>query len=199
MEREVRFYKGSEIDTKVIQRIKQIALKGYGKLIYERGFAMIDDVSQLSSKHDVDTEDEIVVLGEDWFLCYQIADDMVAFLDWASTDFNGSKFEQTIEMMKTFRIIFLQNTKKRFTAHMRHNTSWQFYYTLLKKGFVNEVENYLYVDTSLINSDNFPHLIEELLDKNEALKHPEYWQYCFHDITFTITDEFVKKYTSKVR
>ena len=120
--RSIEIYKGKEITNEKIAKLKQIAVQRYAKSIYDSSYFSVDNVDQLAYIHDINVDDESLVLGEDWFLCYTMSYDTFMFLEWVALDNNFSKFIQSIEMMNVIKRILCEYRNKRFTASMRHDT-----------------------------------------------------------------------------
>lgn len=196
--RTVEIYIGKEIDKEKITRIKQIAASRYASPIYKSYFSNINDLDDL---HDIDINDEILILGKDWFLCCTVSRNTVAILEWIAIDDKKTKIIQSIEMMKVFKELMLQYKDKLFTAHMRHNTSYQFYLRMLEKGYFNECLHIIEIDACYgFEIERLKYLeydynrSEDFLNIPEFKEHPEYLTYVLHCLAFCVTDEFVNKY-----
>ena len=198
--RSVNVYKGEEIDWKKISKIKEIASKRLAKDIYYTGFSDIEDIDYLAYLHDIDVEDEILVLGNDWFLCYTITDNTVTFIEWVAEYNKDSKFAQSIEMMNTLKKIIMDNKDKEFIADMRHDSSYQFYLKMLEKNYFKEDTHSLDIDIcngfapiAVINMKDNNSLIKKFLKSRKVRKHPEYLKYIIHCLTFSVTDKFIEQ------
>lgn len=206
--RKIEIYNGKEIDKEKINKIKQIAADSYAIPIYESSYHNINNIDQLAILHDVYVEDEILILGEDWFLCYYVSENEVAFLEWVAISNVSSKFVQSIEMMNVFNSILFKHKNKRFIAEMRHDTSYQIYSKMLQRGYFEEENHTLDIyncdglepiaikilEYSCKNLEYDDSHIKEFLKSTETLKHPEYLNYILHCISFQVTDAFSKRY-----
>lgn len=200
--RNIEIYKGKEINEEKITKIKQIAANNYDIPIYLVSYHYIANIEQLAFLHGIDANDEILILGEDWFLCYAVSDKGVEFLEWVANDDTSSKFVQSIEMMNTFNSILFNNRNKIFIADMRHDTSYQFYSKMMSKGYFEELIHILDIyDCDGFEPETIKNLecndssIREFLNGDEVLNHPEYLHYILHSIYFQVTDTFSKRYS----
>lgn len=197
MEREVNVYKGKEIDNDKIALIKKIAATRYAAPIYDSRYWSLEDVRNLAFIHDIDVQDEILVLGNDWFLCYCIKDNIVEFLEWIAIDDDSNKLKQTGEMLHFLKNLLLENEDKRFFADMRHDTSYQFYLLMKEKGYINEVFHDVSIDycggfapEELKYLDN----IESYLESPASEMQSEYLKYICHYSEFLVTEKFTTFY-----
>lgn len=191
----IRVYKGSEIGILQIMELKYIAANKYDEPIYENYFSHMDDVYSLASMHDTYVDDEILVLGSGWFLCYSIIEDTVSFLEWVSLDNPHLKLKQTAEMLEFFKRIFIENEDKLFVASMRHNTSYKIYSYLKNKGYFSERDHEVFVDCASsigLDLDDCEAVINTFL-VNENLLFDDLLEYILHGVEFSVTDKLVKK------
>lgn len=198
--RKIEILKGKEIDEKKIAKVKRIASLRYDASVYDSSYWSLENVNNLAELHSVKIDDEILVLGEDWFLCYTVTDNTVEFLEWVALNNVEDKFIQTIEMMRVLKKIFLHYADKNFTTSMRHNGSYPFYINMLKRGYFNELshsydidicngfapERLKYLEDEYLGLSNF-------LNSKEAINHPEYLTFILHNIEFTVTDTFIEQ------
>lgn len=205
--RSVKVYKGKEIDNEKIAKIKEIAKARYTKEIYETTFWSIENIENLAYYlHNISVDDEILVLGEDWFLCFTISDNIVEFLEWVAIDTKSNKLAQSIEMMNVLKRILFDCRNKEFHADMRHDTSYQFYFKMLQRGYFKET--FCTVDIDYCNGYvpeqirniyyNYPG-IETFLNSDEARNNPENLKYILHCLTFYVTNKFVEKCSKLTR
>lgn len=194
------FY-GRDIDEEKIGLIKKITAERYDKSIFDSSYWSLFDIDSLSHILDVNVDDIILTLGEDWFLLYSTSDSYVTILEWVASNNLDCKFVQIIEMLNTFKGIFLKFKDMKFSAYMRHDSSFPFYSKMLQQGFFEETfhsigfdncsgyapERLKYLDEEYSGFDDF-------LVSDEAVEHPEYLKYILHDLQFLVTDKFVKKY-----
>lgn len=198
--RNIQLYKGTEIDDDKISKLRQITKERYSQPIYDSTYWSIDNVEQLAFIYDINVEDIILVLGEDWFLCYTVSEDIVTILEWVALDIKDFKFIQTIEMMNVFRRVLLKYKDKQFNAGMRYDTSYQFYSKMLQKGYFKECSHTFSVDycngfaPEIVRNiyENYP-CVGDFIDSNDAKNNPEYLTYVLHCLTFYVTDEFANK------
>lgn len=124
--RKVNIFRGKEINDDIILRIKEIARIRYAEPVYNSSFWSLESIDNLAELHSINIEEEILILGEDWFLCYRVFENTVEFLEWVALNEPGAKFIQSIEMMKSLQQVFIQHNSKKFTTAMRHNGSYPF-------------------------------------------------------------------------
>lgn len=105
-------------------------------------------------------------------------------------------------MIKIFKNIFLENRKKKFVTSMRHNGSYPFYVNMLKRGYFQEISHSYSIDVcNGFAPDCLKYLEDDYqdiytyLNSTEAENHPEYSTFILHDMVFTISDTFVKRYS----
>ncbi len=202
--RKVEILKGKEITKEKVARIRKIAKKRYDTPIYESTFWDVTTLESLSEVHGINPDDEILILGSDWFLCYWFSKDTVEFLEWVALNIPSTKVKQTIEMMKELKNILLEHSDKKFIASMRHNGSYPFYLSMLKKGYFNE--EYHSIDFDICGGDAPEELedidrnyltLEDFLKSEEASAHPELLTYIMHDLVFNVSDSFVEHYKKR--
>ena len=202
--RNINTYKGKEIDTAIINRIKEITASRCSKPIYDSGFGNIENVEQLAYIHEINVEEEILVLGEDWFLCYTVEEDLVTILEWVALDTRSSSISQFIEMNTAFKHILLEYKYKSFFAAMRHGTSYQFYLQMLKKGYLDQLYHaydvdicYGFAPEAIRFLDNDFATIDKFLSSEEVKSHPEYLSYIINWTIFDVTEKFVENYKTR--
>lgn len=197
----VEIFKGEEINKSKIKVLKNIAYRRYAKEIYIEYFNDIKNVEDLAYLHGVNIEEETLVVGTDWFLCYTESNWHVQISEWVSVD-NEHKFQQVAEMMTVLKIIFLQNKGKIFMADMRHDTSYAIYLKMVQKGFFQEFSHKCIIDCAAPSQvqDLKRKLmykfssIEDFLASDISDDYAEYYKYILHHLGFSITDKFIKKY-----
>lgn len=193
----VEFYNGKEIDKDKIQKIKNIAYRGYSSEIFNEYFKDVNDIEDLSDLHDVDISMENLVISTDWFICYSESDDYVEILEWVSI-IDRSKIQQVVEMMNVLKQIFIKNKDKLFIAAMRHDTSYKMYLKMLQKGYFKEILHRCIIDCAA--PDEFYYIkygfdsLEEFLASSDSNDYTEYFKYILHQLRFLLTDKFVEKY-----
>ena len=109
---------------------------------------------------------------------------------------------QTTEMLGAMISILIQGENKEIYAIMKHHTSYKFYQKLKQLGYVEELywcsqmeeERPIELDRIVeVLKEKYDDLNEYFSDENRE-HFPEYAEYIFHDITFTVTDKFLKRY-----
>lgn len=199
MERKVKVYVGTEIDQDKISKIKTIASSRYVEEIYNCYFGDIDNIEQLAYYHGVDINDEILVLGKDWFIMYAVSKDKVVFLEWVASNCKEEKMFQTTEMLSAFKGVLLKNKKRMFESCLRHDSSYPFYSRMVQNGYFEEEYNYLAIDNCISPKEvkeigEYYDCLKFVVESKESQKHPEYLKYIFHDVSFSLTDKFTSKY-----
>lgn len=198
--RRVNIFKGKEISDYIIARLKKITRTRYDASVYNSNFWNLESVEILAELHGINVEEEILILGEDWFLCYRVSGSIVEFLEWVALNEPGTKFIQSIEMMKSLQQIFIQHNDKKFTAAMRHNGSYPFYLKMIQRGYFEELAHT--IDIDICNGfapERLKYLeeeyssLEEFLNSKEANNNPEYLTYILHCLDFNVTDTFVER------
>lgn len=206
--RKVEIFIGHEIDKEKIKKMKSIAYKGFKNFRFKRAFKTWHNINSLEPPHFVDINNEVLVLGEDWFLLYNIEDYAIRISSWVAIDYPETKLAQSIEMMTVLKELLLKYQDRRFDAKLRHLTSYQIYKKMLDKGYFceachtvetlcapNNIDlefDFLY-DTAPGNNE----LFEFYLSTDEGKKHPEYLEYIAHFIIFNVTPIFLEKYDTK--
>ena len=69
MKRVIEVFKGREISNEKIAKLRKITATRYAGPIYDSSYWSLENVDFLAFIHDVNVDDEIIILGEDWFLC----------------------------------------------------------------------------------------------------------------------------------
>lgn len=202
MERLIKTYFGNDIKKEQIQIMKDIAKNVYPKEIYDGYFKRIKTPKDLIHLHDdIPLEDQVFVLGEDWFICYAFSNDMIKILEWIAVDNHDTKFTQSIEMMKAFKMILLENDDQKFNAFMRHNTSYQIYSRLKNHKLLHEINHGLFIDeVAPVRINRIKLKLSMLSDSGDEVLNSgrvvseEHLKYFLHEITFSVTDKFVERY-----
>lgn len=198
----VEIYKGKEITTTQVEKLKEIAKAKYSPVIYDDYFAGVKTPSQLAYLHDVNEDSEALILGTGWFLCYSESHFVVELLEWVAVD-DVNKMQQFAEMVYAFKHIFLNNPNKIFKADMRHDTSYAIYSKMLERGLFNEFAHKYMLDDVLLPPEVYDIKeslvdrfcsIEEFLDSGESNQFSDYFQYILHRVMFYPTQRFVNKY-----
>lgn len=198
----IRHYSGEEITFEVIERIKKFAKERYTQNVYDSCFSMYDSPESFAKEHGVPLNDQHIILGSDWVVCYHILQRNLIISDWIGENNSQRTVSQSIEMYVALRNILLSSMIKRINVFLRHDTSYKFYKLLLERNYVN-----LYYDIPIIDmyfSENIDKLLVTVnssgtLEQSIKLGNipKEYEQFIFHDISFELTEKFQKKYGRK--
>lgn len=197
----IEVYTGKEITRDKIKIIKSIAKKRYPLNIYRDYFKTITTFKGLGALHATDPYIETLVLGTNWFLCYSELESDVEIGEWVALN-NGQKMLQVSEMMRFFKELLLKNRDKVFLADMRHDSSYQLFLRMLKKGFIYSNRDECIIDCSCpseflkkINQlKKYFNSIEEFLQSDLVDEYQEYLKYILHSVSFMVTDDFTKRY-----
>jgi len=200
----ISIFTGKEIDRDKINKLKNIAYKRYSSNIYKEYFNDINCIDDLANLHSINTEDENLAFGTDWFMCYYVTDYAVTILEWISLK-NEFKVKQVVEMMTFLKQLFIQNKDKWFIADMRHDTSYLMYSKMLQKGFFKEIHHKCIIDCAapkevqnlknkLIYRFNS---LEKFLASDVSNDYSKYFKYILHHISFKVTDKFIERYNKK--
>ena len=200
MARIIETFKGREIDKLKVAKIKKIAANRYTKQIYDSSYWSVENLDNLAFIYDINVDDIIVTLGEDWLLCYTISNDMVTFLEWIAVYNKNYKIIQSIEMMNTLKKVLVRYKEKCFKTSMRHDSSYQFYSSMLQRNYFEENSHTFDIDNCAGFAperlkylvDDYPSF-EAFLNSTEAMEHPEYLKYILHDLEFSVTNKLLDK------
>jgi hypothetical protein len=204
MRRQVEHYQGYEVNQDVINKINIIAFKRYSEGRYGLLHEDYLDFNDLCYRNTSVPEDTYITLGEDWFIIYTKDTTFMELIEWVSIDHTKNKFIQTIEMFNEIKQILLSSYGQKICSLMKHNTSYKFYYELLIRGYLCEHNNNITMDLFLPSDINktacticqsYEHLSNFFKDENrDKLQEEILEDYIYHDVEFTITDKFVKRY-----
>lgn len=205
MERKVNYYDGDNISDEVISKAKRIINSSDNGWI----FSWNDDVETLDDlcfMHRSYPDEERMILGEDWVISYSdsVDEDEVYIAQWSccATD---NKFLQSVEMMKALKGILLDSEGRKVSCGMRHDTSYCFYESLLKRGYLEEFTSLIGVDEYLYKSRKLKSIVSGILSEYDSLDDyflengydnfpKRFHKLIFHEVTFGVTDKFVKQY-----
>ena len=204
LRRKIEHYTGYEINKEVMERINLIALKRYREGRYSLLYDGVNTLEELCYWNDSIPEQTNVILGEDWFIVYTNTEKYIEVNEWLAVDTVPNKLEQTMEMFNVLKNILLSSEDKRLIASMKHNTSYKFYASLLKRGFLQEYEDYIGIEPEMpsdvkkvrVELENKYGFIEDFLkDENRDKEQEEVMEdYIYHDVLFEITDKFKNRY-----
>ena len=204
MVRNVNYYEGEQISDDVIFLAKDIISKCDNAWILS--WRDIDCVEDLCSFHGSYLDEERMFLGEDWVISYvdSFDDDEIYIGQWARCE-SDNKFLQSVEMMMALKKILLNSNGRKISCGMRHDTSFPFYQSFLKKGFLEELSSSTEVDNYLYNSKELNRVIKSILNEYNSLDDyfsnrgydefpSRFHKLIFHEVSFCVTDRFVKRY-----
>lgn len=206
MGREVKHYVGKEITPEVISKINLIAMTRYEEGTFSVLYEGVDTLEQLCSWHGALPEQENIVLGEDWVIIYVKRKNDIELAEWLDIEDVPNKFCQTMEMFKAMTDILLEGEGLYLLADMRHDTSYQFYQSMLKKCYFETYREYVDVEEGAPGDvldfadrilDEY-HSYEEYFSCDEREKKEEYEKYFYHSLSFGVTKKFVKRYGKKL-
>ena len=196
----LKFYKGYQIDENKIAIVKNIAMKRYDSLIYTTNYKCIENIEMLSSLYGVNENDLNLILGSNWFLFFEESPVYVKFLEWVSQKDSEKQISQAVEILRVFKDILYNNRDKLFIANMRHDSSYSFYESMIKRDYFSEVYHIINVDSCFgntpkeimkLNDEYFN--MKEYLNSKISKEHPEFLKYIIHLLGFEVTDKFIKR------
>lgn len=201
MTNSIKHYQGNEITDEVISKIRCLAKNRYSAQVYTNNFSY-DTPSSYADKHGTNLEDESVILGPDWAICYHMVRRVLIISDWISEDNKSRVINQSLEMYISLRNVLVSTEAKRINAYLRHDTSYPFYKLLLEKDYIDTYEDIPTIDMC---SDEQSILINNIIEENPTFEETlergkipkEYEQFIFHEVTFEPTEKFQKKYGIK--
>lgn len=162
MERSVKTYSIEELNNEHVKRINTISRYAFQTDDEE----FLSDVEELIFYYEKIPGTLFIMMGEDWYIIYDIFYDYIEIDEWAAILETKEKIVQSIEMYNAFEELFINNCDLKFKVSLLDNTSYPFYLKLKEKGYVEELSR----GCSVYGDD------------------------IFHDITFKITDKFIKRY-----
>ena len=128
----------------------------------------------------------------------------VEIKEWVDAGSVSNKLAQTMEMFNALKKILLSSEDKTLAATMKHNTSYQFYSSLIQRGLLQEFEDNIFVEEELpqdleMTRNNIEEqygFIEDFLkDPNRSKEQEESLEdYIYHDVLFEITERFKNRY-----
>ena len=205
LERKVNYYDGENISDEIISKAKRIVSSSDNGWI----FSWDEDVETLDDlcfMHRSYPDEERIILGEDWVISYSdsVDEDEVYIAQWACCE-TDNKFLQSVEMMKALKGILLDSEGRKISCGMRHDTSYGFYESLLKRGYLEEFSGSIDVDEYLCKSRKLKSIVSDILSRYDSLddyflengydEFPKrFHKLIFHEVTFGVTDKFVKQY-----
>ena len=189
----MEIYIGNNIK-KVLPKIRLMASTRYDKYIikdfYYRGMKKLDD--------------EILLLCDDWYLLYKITDTSLVILDWLSIDDN-KPFKRMVEMSDIITKLLIKYKNLKVETTFRHYTSYNIYSKLRDLGYLNELDNYLFLDRNIpknignqidrIIGIEGPDTLIKFMESEDILKYKDYYPYFLHLTEFKVTDKFIKRYS----
>lgn len=202
MKKTIQHYTGYEITEGVVAKKNLIAMRRYSEGYYSFLFDGINTVENICYWCDCNPEDLNLILADDWYIMYVIREGIIEITEWIDNPRGNAVLTQTNEMLRAMISILLQCEGKEIFASMRHHTSYKFYEKLKKLGYVEEVYKHTLMEVDIpIELDRIVHVLAEKYDSldeyfadENRVHFPEYAEYIYHDIVFSITDKFIKRY-----
>lgn len=200
MRKEVKHYQGLEINIEVIAKLFAIcAARNFrveGLIPYEE----IDSIEEFCQCYNCEPQNVHVILGGDWFITYIDWEDSLEIMEWVSLECPKDKFRQSLEMLKYMIDILLQSKYRLIDAVMRHSSSYKFYELLKEHGYIQELSSSIAMEDT-IPDDIYQELKSNLKQKGnleaylqDETRPQEYDEYFYHDLAFSLTDKFFKRY-----
>lgn len=203
MQRKVKKYQGKEVTEEILNRLFYICNKRNFRIEGMIPYSDIYNINGICMWLECQPDNFHIILGEDWFITYLQDDIDLEIIDWVALDNVENKITQTLEMKKYIIELLLESRKKQIYATMRHTTSYKFYELFKKHGYIKEEYNTISYEETIPTDGQ--KIIFQILKKYHKLssyfqdpnrvEYPEYEEYFNHDVTFYVTDEFIKKYT----
>lgn len=107
-----------------------------------------------------------IIMGEDWYIIYNKYGDYIEIDEWTAILETKDKLIQSLEMYNAFVELFINNCDMKFKVSLLENTSYPFYLKMKERGYVEEL----------------------------SIGYSIYGDKTYHDITFKVTDKFIKRY-----
>lgn len=200
MRKEVKHYQGLEINIEVIAKLFAIcAVRNFrveGLIPYEE----IDSIEEFCQCYNCEPQNVHVILGGDWFITYIDWEDSLEIVEWVSLECPKDKFRQSLEMLKYMIDILLQSKYRLIGAVMRHSSSYKFFELLKENGYIQELSDSIAIEDT-IPDDIYQEIKSELKQKGnfetylqDETRIQEYDEYFHHDLAFSLTDKFFKRY-----
>lgn len=194
--RKIEIIKGKEITSDKKKRLKEITFEALQNSILKKKFKCWHNITN-----------EVLVLGEDWYLIYD-EDDKISILYWVAIDNPETKLCQSVEMITVLKELLLKYQDKTFYGNLRHITSYMIYSKMLKEGYLNETYHTVDVLHAPLSIDlrleflfsaesDSKAAFEEYLNSDEGQDNLDYLNYVYHKLNFQVTTTFVEKYDTK--
>ena len=204
LRRKVEYYNGKEITRAVLKRVNLIDLKRIQEGITQFAMEEVKSLKSLCEAHEVNPEDEHLIIGEDWYILYtDISDIEIEIKDWVAIGNVDNKLMQTMEMFNALKKVLLAHEDHDIHGTLRHSTSYKFYKKFLDEGYLEEGLNILDFDDeqprlAAIKEkilSEYDSLYDYLADENrERYENDALEDYIYYDVCFNITDAFKKRY-----
>ncbi|MCH5166995.1 MAG: hypothetical protein J1F35_03795 [Erysipelotrichales bacterium] len=206
--RDIQIYKGKEIDKDKLIKMKNIAVQGFTNPKWKRSYKLIYGMEKIISPITCNKESECLVLGNDWYLLFEVEKTVVNIVGWVAIDEPETKLSQSIEMLTVLKELFLKYKDRRFVSALRHTTSFQLYTKMLNQNYFNETNHRVYTYFSPIGTEirlkylsehsaDSKNLFDKYLNSGAKEKHPEDLEYVLHKTEFRVTDKFIEKYDTE--
>lgn len=197
--REIKYYKGKQITKDIMAIFLDFAKERFTPEVFEDYFSHLTDIEQYAQAHEVDVEDEHMILGTDWIFCYHIAGKEMVLSDWISREASSDKFAQSLEMYKVIKSVLVNSNAELFSAYLRHSTSYPFYQSFIRRGIIEEFMDTPFIDICSDETyakiaskfDIYDESLAEMLEKGRISEEEK--DYIYHDVTFEIGKKYQKK------
>lgn len=209
MRKNVEYYNGYDITKYVLKRVNLIDSKRTKEEITQFAMEKINTLDELCEISELTPENIHIILGEDWYIIYvNLSDEEIGIEDWVAINKVKNKFAQTIEMFNALKKILLEYEQSKIYSMLRHSTSYPFYKKLLDNGYLEERYNNIELDDYLPKIEEIKQgiltkydSIEEYLqdESREKYEGSHLGDYIYHNVSFSITDKFRRKYKKSGR
>ena len=172
----VKLYNGYKITSNVLRQISYIESRAVlVRNNVDMTYCNINTLYELCDLHNSEPENEFLILGDDWYISYTELPDLCAIEinDWISISNNENTFLQTIEMISTFKQLFLGYEDCLIYARLRHSTSYNFYKFILSNEYINQLTDQIDLEDEKIKKEILDEILsiygsieKYLLDKN---------------------------------
>lgn len=192
MAREILEYSGW-LSYRNIKRMQEIAKSQNHPFYYDRYYRFYFPVGQLIRKvFFLEDYQQELILGEDWYIFYLKDFDQIQILDWAA-EANDQVFVRTLEMMRAFQKIFIDNKTNLGAARMRQSTSYLFYKAAERFHFVKTLDESLKFDyhtpSSILKEIYKYNSVAEFLACADQKIIEEASFFLFHEIEFKMMEK----------
>ena len=201
MRKEVKVYHNKEITDEIFQKLNYIS-SSRDNYIYDN----VSTLQELCENYQKDPNEIYVILGEDWYIIYELNRLYIEIIEWYSIEKVQDKFMQIMEMLQALKRILLLSDGQKIIADMKLNTSYKFYRLYQEKGYLKEIYSFYGAELPTISDED--KIIEKIEPKYRSIDEyladqsrepqPEYEQYFYCEAFFVTTEKFKKRYMKKV-